>query len=192
MQHVGDDQLSQQTADLCDPTMSSLLGMDLDNGHNDLDLDLSLKNQFIPMYEDDLYPLLSGDLLWGNDRSPSPKPAVVNNNSWWVVYARGTVFYLCLTMRVCLHRHLPTTENVQDNNCSKDVPSSPSLAKLLKTETTDAAAAASRQQHFDSGGGSLLDGGRDSWGSISKMLHQRYNSGSSAEATGEEPVHIDP
>lgn len=78
MQHIGDD-LSQQTVDLCDPTMSSLLGMDLDNSQNDLDLDLSLKNQFIPMYEDDLYPLLSGDLLWGGDRSPSPKPSV---NSW--------------------------------------------------------------------------------------------------------------
>jgi len=81
MQHLGDEQLSQQTSDLCDPTMSSLLGMDLDNGHNDLDLDLSLKNQFIPMYEDDLYPLLSSDLLWGGDRSLSPKPAATNN-SW--------------------------------------------------------------------------------------------------------------
>jgi len=84
MQHAGDD-LSQHTAaDLCDPTMSTLLGMDLDSGQNDLDLDLSLKNQFIPMYEDDLYPLLTDDLLWGGDRSPSPKPASANNN--WCVY----------------------------------------------------------------------------------------------------------
>jgi len=82
MHHVGGDDLSQRTtaADLCDPTMSTLLGMDLDNSQHDLDLDLSLKNQFIPMYEDDLYPLLSGDLLWGGDRSPSPKLAAVNNN----------------------------------------------------------------------------------------------------------------
>lgn len=80
MQHLGDD-LSPQTVDLCDPTMSSLLGMDLDSSQNDLDLDLSLKNQFIPMYEDDLYPLLSGDLLWANDRSPSPKPVTTNNNN---------------------------------------------------------------------------------------------------------------
>lgn len=78
-EHVGDD-LSPTAADLCDPAMSSLLGMDLDNSQNDLDLDLSLKNQFIPMYEDDLYPLLTGDLLWGGDRSPSPKPTA--NTSW--------------------------------------------------------------------------------------------------------------
>lgn len=70
----GDDLSQHAVADLCDPTMSSLLGMDLDNSPNDLDLDLSLKNQFIPLYEDDLYPLLSDDLLWGGgDRSPSPK-----------------------------------------------------------------------------------------------------------------------
>lgn len=81
MQHNLGDDLSQHTADLCDPTMSSLLGMDLDSGQSDLDLDLSLKNQFIPMYEDDLYPLLSGDLLWDSDRSPSPKP-VAGNNNW--------------------------------------------------------------------------------------------------------------
>lgn len=92
MQHAcgggsSDDHMSQHTADLCDPTMSTLLGMDLDNdGHaDDLDLDLSLKNQFIPMYEDDLYPLLSGDLLWAGDRSPSPKSTTAlnnNSNSW--------------------------------------------------------------------------------------------------------------
>lgn len=65
---------------------------------------------------------------------------------------------------------------MQDN---KDASSSPSLANLLKTETHT-----SRQQqhHFDSGGG-LLDGVGDSWGSISKMLHQRYNTGSN-ESTG--------
>lgn len=81
MQHIGGgDDLSPTAADLCDPAMTSLLGMDLDSCQNDLDLDLSLKNQFIPMYEDDLYPLLSGDLLWGNDRSPSPKP--VENATW--------------------------------------------------------------------------------------------------------------
>lgn len=77
--HLGDD-LSPQTADMCNPTMSSLLGIDLDNSQNDLDLDLSLKNQFIPMYEDDLYPLLSDDLLWGDDRLPSPKPAADGSN----------------------------------------------------------------------------------------------------------------
>lgn len=81
MQHCLSDDMSHQTNELCDPTMSSLLGMDLDcSSQNDLDLDLSLKNQFIPMYEDDLYPLLSEDLLWGSDRSPSPKPVL--NNSW--------------------------------------------------------------------------------------------------------------
>jgi len=78
----------------------------------------------------------------------------------------------------------------------EDVPSSPSLAKLLKTETAHAAELRHRQQHFDSGGGlldgcgGLLDGGGggDSWGSISKMLHQRYNAGggSSNGITGEE------
>ncbi|VVC35310.1 Hypothetical protein CINCED_3A022974 [Cinara cedri] len=152
MHHLGDD-LSPQTADLCDPTMSSLLGIDLDNSQNDLDLDLSLKNQFIPMYEDDLYPLLSDDLLWGDDRLPSPKPAA-NGSSW----------------------HLPTTETVQDGR-GKDA--EPSLAQLLKTEANS-----SRQQHFDSGGGHQINGGSDSWGSISKMLHQRYNaSAGSAEAT---------
>lgn len=78
MQHIGDD-LTQHT-DLCDPTMSSLLAMDLDSSQNDMDLDLSLKNQFIPIYEDDLYPLLSSDLLWGSDRSPSPKPVI--SNTW--------------------------------------------------------------------------------------------------------------
>jgi len=80
--HHGGDELSQHAVtDLCDPTMSSLLGMDLDNSPNDLDLDLSLKNQFIPLYEDDLYPLLSDDLLWGSgDRSPSPKPSPTATN----------------------------------------------------------------------------------------------------------------
>lgn len=87
LQLVGDDQLSQHTVDLCDPTMSSLLGMDLDNGHSDLDLDLSLKNQFIPNYEDDLYPLLSSDLLWDSARSPSPEPTIAgDNNSWSVCF----------------------------------------------------------------------------------------------------------
>ncbi|XP_025422854.1 hypoxia-inducible factor 1-alpha-like isoform X2 [Sipha flava] len=147
MQNVGED-LSQQTADLCDPTMSSLLGMDLDNSPNDLDLDLSLKNQYIPMYEDDLYPLLSGDLLWGSDRSPSPKPTT----NW----------------------HIPTTANMHDT-CCKDVPTSPSLAKLLKTEVA-AASCKQQQQHFGSSDG-------DSWGSISKMLHQRYNTGGAIEVT---------
>lgn len=60
------------------------------------------------------------------------------------------------------------------------------MAQLLKTEAN-----ASRQQHFDSGGGGgggpQMNGGGDSWGSISKMLHQRYNSGGagSAETSGE-------
>jgi len=76
----------------------------------------------------------------------------------------------------------------------EDVPSSPSLAKLLKTDTANAVELRHRQQHFDSGGlldgcgGGLLDGDGDSWGSISKMLHQRYNAGggSSDGITGEE------
>lgn len=75
---------------------------------------------------------------------------------------------------------MPTTESVQDD-CGKD--SEPSLAQLLKTEAN-----ASRQQHFDSGGGGpQMNGGGDSWGSISKMLHQRYNTGGagSAETSGE-------
>lgn len=83
---------------------------------------------------------------------------------------------------------MSTTESMQDDNCNgnKDVMSSPpSLAKLLKTDAADNAS--SKQQHFDSGGGGggSMDGGQDSWGSISKMLHQRYNSGHSAEAKGE-------
>lgn len=57
---------------------------------------------------------------------------------------------------------------------NKDM-ASPSLEKLLKTE------ASSLRTHFDSGG--MIDGGGDSWGSISKMLHQRYNS-SSNESRG--------
>ncbi|CAI6347973.1 unnamed protein product [Macrosiphum euphorbiae] len=165
--HHGSDDLSQHAvADLCDPTMSSLLGMDLENSPNDLDLDLSLKNQFIPLYEDDLYPLLSDDLLWGSgDRSPSPKPPSAatnrhdgsNNNNW----------------------HLPTTEDdVGQNAIDRDEPPSPSLAKLLQKTDTDALPC--RQQHFDSGGGLLHMDGGDSWGSISKMLHQRYNSGGSS------------
>ncbi|XP_050420456.1 protein similar-like isoform X2 [Adelges cooleyi] len=146
MQHIGDD-LSQSPG-LCDPTMSTLLGMDLDNSQSDLDLELSLKNQFIPMYEDDLYPLLSGDLLWGPaERSPSPKPTPIN----W---------------------HIPQSVKAQDKRDTN----SPSLAKLLKSEGNTA------RPHFDSGGGNggggLTDGGGDSWGSISKMLHQRYNTGS--------------
>lgn len=73
----------------------------------------------------------------------------------------------------------------QDNR--KDVPSTPSLAKLLKTESANASR--QQQQHFDGGGG-CGGGGRgiragDTWGSISKMLHQRYNSGAAVEATGE-------
>lgn len=96
MQHVGDDQMSQHAADLCDPTMTTFLGMDLDGGHCDLDLDLSLKNQFLPMYEDDLYPLLSNDSLWDNGaRSPSPcnKPPNVTtagDNSWSVYFQRDS------------------------------------------------------------------------------------------------------
>lgn len=80
----------------------------------------------------------------------------------------------------------------EDNRCNEDVtspPPPPSLAKLLKTEAADnsGTAPSSRQQHFDSGGGvGLMDGeGQDSWGSISKMLHQRYNSSRSPGATGE-------
>lgn len=73
-----------------------------------------------------------------------------------------------------------TETTMQDNN--KDAPSSPNLAKLLKTDLNRTGP---RQQHFDSGG-DLMDGRRDSWGSISKMLHQRYNTGGgSTEATGE-------
>lgn len=167
--HHGGDELSQHTVtDLCDPTMSSLLGIDLDNSPNDLDLDLSLKNQFIPLYEEDLYPLLSDDLLWGSgDRSPSPKlspnaanhhdGSSSNNNNW----------------------HVPTTKDiVGKNSIDRDAPPSPSLAKLL--QKTDADALPCRQQHFDSGGSLLHMDGGDSWGSISKMLHQRYNSGGSS------------
>lgn len=65
------------------------------------------------------------------------------------------------------------------DSCCKDVPTSPSLAKLLKTEAAAASCRQQQQQHFDSGGG-------DSWGSISKMLHQRYNTGGAAEATGKD------
>lgn len=76
-----------------------------------------------------------------------------------------------------------TDITIQDSN--KDMPSSPSLAKLLKTDMNGTG---SRQQHFDSGGG-LMDGGGDSWGSISKMLHQRYNTGGgSTDSTGEKHV----
>lgn len=67
---------------------------------------------------------------------------------------------------------------MQDN---KDVPPTPSLAKLLKTEVN--VAGSRQQQHFDSGGGMMVGGG-DSWGSISKMLHQRYNSGPTEASTG--------
>ncbi|XP_050546029.1 hypoxia-inducible factor 1-alpha-like isoform X2 [Daktulosphaira vitifoliae] len=134
------DEMSQSPG-LYDPTTCALLGMDLDSNQSDLDLDLSLKNQFIPMYEDDLYPLLSGD-LWGiTERSPSPNSGPAN----W---------------------HTPETIKSQEK---KDI-ASPSLAKLLKTEANSA------RPHFDSGG--MIDGGGDSWGSISKMLHQRYNSSS--------------
>jgi len=91
---------------------------------------------------------------------------------------RGSFHIILYCYVLPVYRHLPTTESTSDN---KDVPSSPSLAKLLKTDTANAVV--TRQQPFDSGG--LLDGGRDSWGSISKMLHQRYNSSSSGDATGE-------
>lgn len=69
---------------------------------------------------------------------------------------------------------------MQDN---KDVPPTPSLAKLLKTEVN--VAGSRQQQHFDSGGGGMMVGGGDSWGSISKMLHQRYNSGPVEATLGE-------
>lgn len=73
---------------------------------------------------------------------------------------------------------MPTTETIQEGR-AKDA--EPSLAQLLKTE-----AKTTRKQHFDSGGGLQINGGCDSWGSISKMLHRRYNTGAgSAEATGE-------
>jgi len=76
---------------------------------------------------------------------------------------------------------LPPTEDIVGQDAiDRDAPSSPSLAKLL--EKTDTDALPSRQQHFDSGGGLLHMDGGDSWGSISKMLHQRYNSGGSPPA----------
>lgn len=76
-QHVGDDQLPQHASDLCNPTMSTLLNIDLDNGHSDLGLDLSLKNLIC---EDGIYPLLSDDLLRASARSLSPESNVENNN----------------------------------------------------------------------------------------------------------------
>lgn len=99
-----------------------------------------------------------------------------------------------------MYRHVPVTTDNDSRN--KDSPSSPSLAKLLKTDTTTTTAdvATSKQQHFDGGGDSgggggsggrrsdPMDDGRDSWGSISKLLHHRYNSGTNsctAEGTGE-------
>lgn len=94
------------------------------------------------------------------------------------------------------HRHLPVTDDIVGQDAAdRDSPPSPSLAKLLLKTDPDAPPCG-RQQHFDSGGGGLLhmDGG-DSWGSISKMLHQRYNSGGSsadpAVATGERFVICD-
>jgi len=74
---------------------------------------------------------------------------------------------------------LPTTEeDVGQNAIDREAPPSPSLAKLLQKTDTDALPC--RQQHFDSGGGLLHMDAGDSWGSISKMLHQRYNSGGSS------------
>lgn len=80
---------------------------------------------------------------------------------------------------------MPTTEDiVGKNSMDRDAPPSPSLAKLLQKPDTDALPC--RQQHFDSGGSLLHMDGGDSWGSISKMLHQRYNSGGSS---GSEPTN---
>jgi len=92
-------------------------------------------------------------------------------------------------------RHIPTTEESQENNYNwnEDVLSPQPSLSTLQQETDATNNAAFGQQFFGGnygggggGGSGFMDVDLDSWGSISKMLQQRYNSGFSTEVTAGE------